>query len=254
MKIIAECKGEKIVLKKYSSYLDLDKDLSQFHSIDELKAHLNLEDEDKILVLYNDKPIPLNFDMMRKTISYFENKKGDDFVDWILDSVDNKDDRGMLSAFFDDRLLGFTKNQTNFGVENIDNPEGRRLYKVLGTIRSSLQLYDNDKYFLTHLLEFSEDEIKAKIKENLKGAISEYLKKDGEYNYGYMRKFIVALANNYKYTINEPTVEPIEITAVEQDKVVNEFETVIHNHNYPKKQVTFDDLMDSEGFKKNLHL
>lgn len=254
MRVIAKCKGEEIVLKKYNSYLDLDKDLSQFHSIDELKAHLSFEDEDNISVLYKDKIVPLNFDMMKKTISYYENNKGDEFVDWILESVDSKEDRKILSVFFDDRLLGFTKNQINFGVDNIDNPEGKRLYKVIGDIRSSLQLFDNDKYLLTHLLESSEEEIKGKIKEKLKGAISEYLKKDGEYNYGYMRKFSITLANNYGYTINEPTVEPKEITAVEQDKVVNEFETAIHNHNYPKKQVTFDDLMDSDGFKKNLHL
>ena len=52
MKIIAECKGEKIVLKKYSSYLDLDKDLSQFHSIDELKAQNQKKQEIEIIIKF----------------------------------------------------------------------------------------------------------------------------------------------------------------------------------------------------------
>lgn len=239
MRVVAEYNGEEIILKRYNSYLDFDRDLSQFHSLEELKAKLDLSDDDSIRILdNNNNPIYFNSDIIRKTLSYYENNKGDQFINWIIDSARENDiDRTKLIIFFSDRLFDFTKGKDDFSINDINNAEGRRLYKTIRNIRHVFDMYGDTK----DCFEWYSKEIRQ--------AIPDYVKKDGEYNYGYMRKFIVSLANIYEYTTKEPDVIPKEITEEEQEKVLEKYKTAIHNHIYPKKQMKIDDLPEIEEEK-----
>lgn len=239
MQVIAGYEGENILLKKYTSYLELDRDFSNFHSIEELKAKLDFEDGDWINVFDNNKNI-IHFDseLVRETISFYENKKGDEFVEWITNSSrDIKKNNKVLFTFFSDRLLDFTKGKDNFSINDINNAEGKRLYQTIKKIRNIFEIYGDD----LGNFDLANDKLKKEI--------SEYLKKDGEYNYGYMRKFVITLSEMYGFITKIPSVNPKEITSEEQEKVLEKYRTAIHNHNYSKKQITIENVDLNEESK-----
>lgn len=233
MRVIVEYKGEEIVLKKYTSYLDLDKDLSSFDSIEEIMSKMGLDPRgDSITILDNNsKPINYNFKVARETLSFYEQKKGDEFVRRIFYSAcENYHNKNKLFSFFSDRLIDFTKKDPNFTENSINNSEGRRLYSVIKNIRKSLITFGSSK----STLEMGKEEILKNLED--------YVKKDNSYDYAYMRKFASSLSNNYKYNFGNPKIKIREVSKEEKDKLIYSFNTAIYNYGYPKRQVTLDEL------------
>lgn len=239
MKIIAEYQGEEILLKNYNSYLSLDKTLSLFESKDHLQARLDLDlDEDRLFILNNNESqIPYNASAIRATLSFFEQGKGEDFVNWIYDSAttsDNwKSNANKLSVYFITRI-------NMLDNEEKANPESNRLKKIVRKIKSNLEMF-----------RCSPEALKD-FKNDIVPYINEYVKKNGVYDYSYMRKFVSELVND-GYVLNEPNITLREINENEQEKVIDELRVNIDNNNYSKKQISFDDLSSNDNAKK-LHL
>ena len=85
MKIILKTLDDEVLLKKCTSYLDLDKTLSSFSSKKDMLDKLGLNEEmDEIIVLDNNgKQIDYDPDILRKTLSFYEKGKCEDFIEWI---------------------------------------------------------------------------------------------------------------------------------------------------------------------------
>ena len=238
MRVVANYRGEEIVLKKYTSYLELDKDLSSFDSSEELMGKMGFDPsiDDSITVLDNNgKPIDYDFKAARETLSFYEQRKGDEFVRWIFYSArNNYHNKKKLIAFFDDRVLDFTKNNSNFDESSISNSEGKRLYSVIKNVRKSLNMFGLN----TSTLDMGKSEILRNLED--------YVKKDGSYDYAYMRKLACSLSKNYKYNFDKPKVQIEQVSEKEKDKIVYTFNTAIYNYGYPKRQVTLDELTSEE--------
>ena len=150
MKLIAEYKGEEILLKNYNSYLELDRTLFSFESKEDLMKKLNLDLEtDNIYVLDNNGKIMDNDPkMIRTVLSFYEQGKGEEFVKWIYSGISEKDygwsNKGTLARYFSDRQLEFTKGKTEneFNTSSINNNEGKRLYTLIRKIKTNLITYD----------------------------------------------------------------------------------------------------------------
>ena len=234
MRLVANTFDGDVVLKTYRSYLDLDRDLSQFHSIAEIKAHLDLEDEETISAIYDGNNVICDPELARKILSFYENKKGDEFMDWIIDSAEGiEKNKNLLYTFCEQKRLEFTREEAN-------NPEGKRLCDAIIKMEKELEMY-GDNFF-------------GPAKKRFKEALSEYLKKDGEYNYAYMRKFAMTLRYSFGFTNTELNIEEIEITEEKQDKVLKDYETAIHNARYAERQVTIDDLIEQQPVVKTKRL
>ena len=233
MRVVAEYRGEEIVLKKYNSYLDLDKDLSSFNDKEELMEKIGLDPEvDNITILDNNgNIIDYDFKVARESLSFYEQKKGDEFIRWIFYSAcNNYHNKNKLLSFFSDRIIDFTKNDKNFSENSINNNEGKRIYSVIKNIRNNLIMFGSS----TSTLEMGKNEIL--------GHLENYVKKDNKYDYAYMRKFASSLSTKYKYNFEEPKIEIKQTNNEEQIKVLETFKTSIHNFVYPKKQITLDEL------------
>lgn len=233
MRIVAEYRGEEIVLKKYTSYLDLDKDLSSFDSIEEIMSKMGFDPRGDSISILDNNGNPLNYDfkVARETLSFYEQKKGDEFVRRIFYSAcDNYHNKNKLFAFFSDRIVDFTKNNSKFDENSINNSEGKRLYSVIKNIRKSLITFGSS----TSTLEMGKEEILKNLED--------YVKKDNSYDYAYMRKFASSLSTNYKYNFGKPKIKIREISEEEKDKLIYSFNTAIYNYGYPKRQVTLDEL------------
>ena len=237
MRIVAEYRGEEIVLKKYTSYLELDKDLSSFNNYEDLMKKIGLDSKiDSITILDNNKnAVDYDFETARKSLSFYEQKKGDEFVRWIFYSAcNNYRNKNRLLSFVNDRILDFTKNDKNFDENSINNNEGKRLYSVIQSTRNSLIMFGTS----TSTLEMGRNEII--------GNLENYVKKDNRYDYAYMRKFAISLKTKYKYNFNTPKIMIKQVKDEEQVKVLDTFKASIQKYIYQKNQITIDELTRDE--------
>lgn len=241
MRIIAEYKGEEIVLKKYTSYLELDKDLLSFEDKKDLMGKLGLDKRtDDIYILDNNGHFVIyDPEIVRTTLSFYENKKGDEFVRWIFYSACNTHDKGLnknkLSKYFMNRSFDFNKGKgkDEFDINDINNNEGRRLYSLIMDIITGLGLY-------------SPAALNSLGTKDVLPKIESYVKKDNKYDYAYMRKFACVLRRDFDFRFRKSGIDLIKVNEKDQERVLTEFKTSIHNNTYPKKQVTFNDLVDDE--------
>lgn len=235
MKIILRTLKDEILLKNCRSYLELDKILSYFASKEEIVARLNYnDDEAKILVLDNNgNEIPYSSDIIRATLSFYEQEKGEEFINWIYESSSKGENSGYNSGrihyFFLGRLRDFNMVE---GENNVKNPEGERLHSIINKLIDKLDYYDNSAGNL------------RVYKDKILPLLNEYVKRNGRYDYNYMRKFASALYFIYDYEFDKPKIEIREQREDEKDRIVNNFETAIHNYFYPQRQVRFEDIMD----------
>ena len=72
MKVIADFRGERILLKNYKSYLELDKDFLSFKSKEDLLVKLGLEPniDDIYIIDNNDKEIDFDYQIIRTTLGF----------------------------------------------------------------------------------------------------------------------------------------------------------------------------------------
>ena len=264
MKVIAVINGEKIVISNYNSYIDMDRDLLSFNSMQDLINKMNF-DIDEIIVLDNNKnPINYDFNTTRTAFSFFENKKGDQFVSWIYYSAcDNYHNKKRLSLFFDDILLKFTKGQDEFNENDISNSSGRKRYQLIKEIRGKLYTYGTTTGTLREWAN------------SVKPYIEKYVKEDKKYNYASMRNFACSLIGKYGYKPNKPQIKLIKPDEEKQTQIISKYERAIQNYLYAKSQVRIEDVYrddynsdyDENGIKndekefleefvakKNLHL
>lgn len=242
MRVIAKYKGEEILLKSYKSYLDLDKDLCSFETIGDLMKKLELDEtRDKIIILDNNgNQISINPDIIRNTISLYDNNQGEKFAEWIVDSASNLKDnyygREGLFHYFCDRLVEFTnyKSEDEFDINDINNREGKRLYLAIKDFKDDFINYGQTPFsFELFRRKFIND-------------ISKYVYKDREYNYGYMRKLVSALTDNYGFILDNQKDNNKKLNLDRQEKVLKNFKTAIHNHEFDKKQISIADLGNDE--------
>lgn len=234
MKIILSMPEENILLKNCKSYVELDTILSHFSSKEDIVLRLGLEDEAELRVLDNNgNDIAYNSDLIRSTLSFYEKNKGDEFVDWIYDSSKDKktcDKNGTkLRQYFLNKLMDFSKTDKNDDM-NVNNPEVKRLYRTCLRIIEQLEFFDGS-YGTLDLFQ-----------QQITPFINEYVKKNGKYDYSYMRKFVSSLDVVYDYNFIKPKIDLISFSEEEQNKIIEDFNAKIHNYFYERKQVTFDDL------------
>ena len=254
MKIILSTPNENILLKNCKSYIELDKILSHFSSKEEILFRLGYdEDEARISVLDNNGlEIPYNSKLIRSVLSFYEKDKGNEFVDWIYDSSKEKEfcdkNSGKLRQYFPNKLTDFTKTDEN-DDRSVNNPEVRRLYRTCLRVIEQLEFFDGS-YGALEL-----------FKKQIIPFIEEYVKRNGKYDYSYMRKFAASLDVVYDYNFIEPKIDLVNFSEEEQDKIIEDFESKIHNYFYERKQITFEDLQSNnqkefldEFNKKKLNL
>lgn len=235
MKLYVKYNGEDIFLKNYNSYLSLDKMLSLFESKEHLMTLLDLDPEvDNLFILdKNDKPLLINNKLSRTTVSFYEQGKGEEFVNWIYDGVTNNKNAKMnaakLSRYFVIRL-----HELNDEIQKKPNPEGRRLQKIVRKIKENLEMFRG-----------SPEALKS-FEKDIVPPINEYIKRSGTYDYAYMKKFASSLISSFEYEVEEPSIRLRDINEKEQEAVIEGFKTVIYNHFYPRRQVTIDNVVLDE--------
>lgn len=248
MKIVAEYKGDEILLKNFNSYLELDRVLSSFESKEDLIRKLNLDEEtDNIYVLDNNgKIIDYNPKMLRAVASFYEQGKGEEFVDWIFSGTyDEKygwSNKGRLKRYFLERQSEFTKDKSEdeFDIGTINNREGKRLYSLIRRIKDNLVTFDViPSTFRTFRYEIIPD-------------LLEYVKRNGTLDYAYMRKFANTLAVDYFYSLGEPNIKINEINKDVQKSTVNSFKNTIYNYLYNKNQSKIDELTIEKNGSKDV--
>ena len=237
MRIVGEYKGDKIILKKYPSYLEMDKDLSSFKSKKEMMKRLSFEkDIDDIYIEDNNgnkKELDFNFDLLRQVIPFYEKRRGDEFVRWIFYSACNSHDRGTnkqkLYTYFSDRLSAFTKNDKKFNPDSINNNEGKRIYSLIVSIMNGISIYKDPSVF------------KQLGSRDIIPDLENYNRKNGKYDYSYMRKMLIDLSK-YNYKLKESGLEPEKIDQDKQDQIPRVFRDSIKSYFVTKKQITLDEL------------
>lgn len=265
MKIIVEYQGEEILLKNYNSYLSLDRTLSLFKSKEDLMESLGLNPEfDSVVILDNNGGfIPFNSKVINETLSFYEQGKGEEFINWIYDSSCDpkywKTNAIKLSSYFILR-----SDELNRETINKSNPESNRLKRIVKIIKNNLEMFRNLPESLKN------------FRNDIVPYMCEYVTKNGTYDYAYMRKFVSTLTSVYEYELKESNIKLSETSDKEREKVLEYFKTAIHNHFYDRKQVTIDNVVidderepiyDENGIKidekefleefavkKNLHL
>jgi hypothetical protein len=242
MKLFVEYKGKKILLKNYTSYLSLDKTLSSFESKESLMNRLGLDlEQDNIYIEDNNgKEMEFNPNVLRTVLSFYEQGRGEDFVKWIYSGISDPNygwkNKGKLTHYFCERQLDFIKDipEKDFDVNNINNQEGKRLYSLIKKIKESLIIYDViPATFETFKFEIIPD-------------LDKYIRKNDSYDYAYMRKFIMSLVSDFNYELKEPEISLRDINSHEQEKIIKDLETKIHNYIYSKNQITLDELSNEE--------
>lgn len=233
MKVFLKHEDDKILLKNYKSYQEMDHDLLQFSSEEELirKLGLRLETDEIIIEDNNNNKVVYDFNAERAALSFYEDKKGDEFVSWIYRSgfeIPSNKRRYKLLAFFEDRL-------NEFNASDISYSEGRRTYNLVDKIKDNLICFkDSSDYVLrTHINKVTKD-------------IEDYLKEDNKYNYARMRRFASVLVQNYDFKLIEPSVKIYEIDEEKQSKVLKDYMAKIHNFAFENKQVRMDELVNEE--------
>lgn len=228
MKVIADFRGERILLKNYKSYLELDKDFLSFKSKEDLLVKLGLEPniDDIYIIDNNDKEIDFDYQIIRTTLGFYEQKKCDEFTRWIFNSAcDNYHNKNKLFAFFNDRLIKLN-NEIN---ENNTNDQLELIKKKTKDVKDSLIMFG----YSTGMLRQGRNEVLKNLEE--------YLKTDNKYSYASMRKMSSSLKNKYSYNFNS-TILKDDIDLERQSKVIKEYKTSIHNYVYNKKQITIEKL------------
>lgn len=232
MRIILSTPNNKILLKNCKSYLELDKIISAFSSKNEIIAKLDLDEDAELIVLDNDgKQIVCDCDLIRKTISFYEQDKGNEFIDWIYEGSQGDEyganNRGRLHEYFLNSMndLANENNKLNTKIA-----EGRRLHGLCLNIVKELGFFDGTPATLKQFRDY------------IVPSMNEYVKRNSKYDYAYMRKFVTSLVCFFGYKLEEPKIDVKTTTFEEQEKILKEFKTRIHNHLYDQKQVTISDL------------
>lgn len=224
MKIVLRTLDEEIVLKKYNSYLDLDKVLTTFHNNEEILAKLNLDEEtSEIVVLDNhDREMEYNTDILKKTLAYYTSGKGEEFISWIFDATADSKlgslNTSKLLQYFIIKSNDFTKGDANFDANNINNPAGQILFSLIGKIKEELNMYNVSP------------ETYEKNRNKIEPFINEYVKRNGEYDYAAMRKFANTLAVDIYYQFGKTDIKVKEATEEEQETILKDFENTIRKH------------------------
>lgn len=240
MKLIANYRGEEISLKTYRSYYELDKELINFKSKSELMKKLGLvEDVDDIYVRVNkDITTDIDIEAIRSTLSFFDQGKNDQFVDWVYSSASeskNNKNKTKLRTFFYDRLLEFTKGKEEFSENDIGNEVGKSIYLSIKNAIDKMNMYGfrkvtNKSGYVDHL-----------GKKEVISPMSAYLQRNNIYDYVAMRNFAIKL-KSYNFEYMKPNIDLKEIDKKEQSKILESYMTPIHNYAYSKKQITLDEL------------
>lgn len=244
MKLVANYRGEEIPLKTYKTYYELDKELINFKSKAELMNKLGLvEDVDDIYVRINkDTKSDIDIDALRATLSFFEQGKNDQFVDWIYSSASkskSNKNKTKMRLFFSDRLLDFTKGDENFSINNINNAEGKSVYLTIKNTIKQIEMFGFREVTNKHWA------IDYVGRQNVIDQLRAYVKRNGIYDYVAMRNFATKLTS-YKFDFAKPNVELIEINKEKQANILESYMTPIHNYAYSKKQITLDELTEDK--------
>lgn len=213
MRVMMGYRGEEILIKEYNSYYDLDSDMLCFTSKEDMVKSLGCDPEiDTIYILdKNDNVSPFNFDAIRAAHAYYSQRRGDEFTNWVyLSACSNRHNRTKLIAFFKDRKLDFTNGENPASINDVQNPEGKRLYDLTANIDNNLGIIERDQGPFRFYREIIVKDMK------------DYLRKDNKFDYYYMRKFIMKLASNYHYTFNEPLVKIPQLDIERRKKVIEE--------------------------------
>ena len=235
MQVVLKHFDQIIPLKKYNSYIDLDDDLLSFLSFDDIMEKMGFDSEyNTILVLDNgNNPMKYDYETIRTTRAFYNDKKGDEFVSWIFYSAcNNYHNKNKLTNYFDSQLLKFTNGTDKSSLYDIQNPEGKRLYTLTNEVDKKLYSYGTSTGTLR--------EFRSLILPNMR----ELMKKNGKYNYYYMRKFACTLKAKFRFNPDIPRVKTFKLDVERQENLIRTFKEVLNKN----RMSTIDEMTSEEPF------